>query len=248
MASRRLLLVHGFGGSREDFTEWLPAFSAAGWEAVAVQLPGHGSVGGPYSLSAFASWVLEQADGLGWDRFVLFGHSMGGMVAQLVALSEGAAGRLDGLVLMGTTHGPIPVERELVEAGKAVVAAGGMAALVEAQRDRPDTPAHERLLATRPGYREFMEAKALAMDPEMWLAMVDEMLDQPDRLDALRSVALATLVVVGEQDEFRDDCERIAGAMPAAQFAVIPDAGHSPQFEAPEHWWLVMSSFLEEVV
>lgn len=247
MASRRLLLVHGFGGSRDDFADWLPEFAAAGWEAVALQLPGHGSVGrGPYSLAGFASWVLSEADALGWDRFVLFGHSMGGMVAQLIALSP-ASSRLEALVLMGTSHGPIPVERELAETGKAVVRAGGMAALVEAQRGRPGTPAHERLLATKAGYREYMEAKALGMDPEMWLAVVEEMLVQADRLDSLRSVGLTTLVVAGEQDDFRENCERIAEAMPRARLAVIPDAGHSPQFEAPDKWWRVVSSFLEEV-
>jgi 3-oxoadipate enol-lactonase len=247
VAARRLLLVHGFGGSREDFTEWLPGFEALGWSAEAVQWPGHHPLVAGFSLAGFGAAVLAAADELGWDRFVLLGHSMGGMAAQLLALSPASSDRLDALILMGTTHGPIPVDRDLAETGKAVVQAGGLPALVEAQRGRPDTPAHERLLRERPGYREFMEAKALAMDPEMWLAMVDEMLDQPDRLDALRSVALATLVVVGEQDGFREDCERIASAMPNARLAVIPDAGHSPQFEAPEAWWRVVSQFLEEV-
>lgn len=237
--------MHGFGGSRDDFAEWLPGFEALGWSAESVQLPGHGSTAPPYSLAGFGAFVLAEADRLGWDRFVLFGHSMGGMVAQLLALSS--AERLDALVLMGTTHGPIPVDAGMLQAAKGIVQSGGMAALVEAGRGHGDTPAHERVLAERNGYREFMEAKALAMDPEMWVAMVDEMLAQPDRLDALRSVPLATLVVVGEQDGFREDCERIASAMPNARLAVIPDAGHAPQFEAPEAWWRVLSSFLEEV-
>lgn len=243
VGARRLLLVHGFGGSRDDFTEWLPAFAALGWDAAAPELP-------PTlrSLDDVADCILATADGLGWDRFVLFGHSMGGMAAQRVALrAEAGADRLDALVLMGTTHGPIPVERGTVELGKAIVRDGGMAALVEAQRDRPRPPAMERLLRERPGYREFMERKALAMDPDMWLALVDDMLDQPDRLDALRSVALATLVVVGEQDDFRTDNERIAAAMPNARLVVVPDAAHSPQFEAPDAWWQAVSSFLEEV-
>lgn len=236
MRARRLLLIHGFGGSRDDFTEWVPAFADIGWEAAAPALPPDAR-----SLDALAEFILDHD----WDRFVLFGHSMGGMAAQLAALR--APERLDALILMGTTHGPVPVDRDAVELGKAVVREGGMRALVEAQRGRPGTPAHERLLRERPGYREFMEAKALAMDPDTWAALIDDMLGQPDRLDALRSVALATLVVVGEQDDFRQDNERIAAAMPNARLAVIRDAGHSPQFEAPDAWWQVVSSFLEEV-
>lgn len=240
MGVQRLVLVHGFSGSRDDFSEWLPALAGLGWEVVAPGLPGH-----LHTLDSVADFVLDTADHLDWDRFVLFGHSMGGMAAQLVALR--AAHRLDALVLMGTTHGPIPVDPGDVELAKAIVRQGGMAALVEAQRGRPGPPAHERLLRDRPGYREFMDAKALAVDPETWIALVDEMCRQPDRLDALRSVALATLVVVGEQDDFRADNERIAAAMPNARLAVIPDAAHSPQFEAPDAWWQVVSSFLEEV-
>jgi 3-oxoadipate enol-lactonase len=236
----RLMLVHGFGGSHEDFTDWLPAFAGIEVEAVAVSLPR--SEG---SFAGLASFVLDSADRLGWSRFVLFGHSMGGMVAQLVALHSPE--RLAGLVLMGTTHGPIPADLDVVELGKAVVRGGGMAALVEAQRGRPGTAAHERLLRERPGYRSFMEAKALAMDPAAWVALVDEMVGQVDRLDALRSLALATLVVVGAQDEFLDDCRRIAAAVPGAQLVVVPDAGHSPQFEAPEAWWSAVSVFLQSL-
>ena len=247
MSARRILLVHGFGGSREDFADWLAVLEERGWDAAAPQLPGHGRVEPPYGLQPFAEFVLAFADDLGWDRFVLLGHSMGGMVAQVAALS--APERLTGLILMGTSHGPVDVDPDEVALGRAIVSDGGMAALVEAQRGLPpDTAAHGRLLDERPGYREFMEAKSLAMDPAMWLALVDDMVGQADRLDALRSLPLRTLVVAGEQDErFIGPCRRMAAALPDARLVVIPDAGHSPQFEAPEAWWQAVSEFLEEV-
>src|SRR5437588_5792235 len=89
---RPLLLVHGFTGAKEDFTEWLPALAERGWHAVAPDLRGHGRSSHPeaetdYSLSAFAVDVVGLADALRWDRFVLLGHSMGGMIAQHVAVS-----------------------------------------------------------------------------------------------------------------------------------------------------------------
>jgi pimeloyl-ACP methyl ester carboxylesterase len=248
LTARRLLLVHGFGGSREDFTEWLPRLAAIGWEAEALQLPGHGSMAPPYSLADFAGFVLQFAGSLGWDRFVLLGHSMGGFVAQLVALR--AADGLDALILMDTAHAvPDGIDLGMVELGKKVVREGGLAALVEAQRGLPpDTEAHARLLRERPGYAEFMERRALAMDPDMWLTMVDEMVAQPDRLEALRSVEVPTLVMVGEQDGgYVGPSRRMASALPNGRLAVIADAGHSPQFEAPEEWWSVLTSFLEEI-
>jgi pimeloyl-ACP methyl ester carboxylesterase len=61
-------------------------------------------------------------------------------------------------------------------------------------------------------------------------------------------VSVPTLVLVGEQDTpFLADSERMAKTIPGATFAVIPDAGHSPQFENPDAWWDAVSSFLDTV-
>lgn len=255
---RPLLLIHGFAGAKEDFTEWLDPLARRGWHAVAYDQRGHGHSGDPgtedaYSLDIFAGDLLNVADGLGWDRFTLLGHSMGGMVAQLVALK--APERLAALVLMDTGHGPVEgLDPAMVELGASVVREGGMAALVDAQKaaagDAPlDTPAHLRLVAQRPEYGEWCESKTLTASPSMWLAVVAEMLHQPDRLDALRGLDLPVLVIVGEQDEaFLPASRAMAAAIPGARLAVIPDGGHSPQFESSDEWWRALTAFLEEVV
>ncbi|MGL4298390.1 MAG: alpha/beta fold hydrolase, partial [Candidatus Neomicrothrix subdominans] len=82
-----LMLVHGFTGGRADFSEWIDPLAAMGRHVVVPDLRGHGTSGGPagadrYGLDAFAADVLGLADLLGWNRFGLLGHSMGGMVAQ----------------------------------------------------------------------------------------------------------------------------------------------------------------------
>jgi 2-succinyl-6-hydroxy-2,4-cyclohexadiene-1-carboxylate synthase len=57
-----------------------------------------------------------------------------------------------------------------------------------------------------------------------------------------------TLVLVGEQDApFLGSAQRMAGALRQSTLAVIPDAGHSPQFENPDAWWQTVSSFLASV-
>src|SRR6476646_1385783 len=88
---RPFMLVHGFTGAKEDFTEWLDPLATDGWHAVAPDNRGHGASEKPddesqYPFDLLATDLLELADGL-WGRdtsFVLLGHSMGGMVAQVL--------------------------------------------------------------------------------------------------------------------------------------------------------------------
>ena len=70
----------------------------------------------------------------------------------------------------------------------------------------------------------------------MYAAMLaGELLGASDRLDALATLPMPTLVIVGEQDTpFLAPSRAMADAIPDADLVVVPDAGHSPQFEAPE--------------
>jgi pimeloyl-ACP methyl ester carboxylesterase len=252
-SDKHLLLLHGFAGAKEDFTEWLDRFAAAGWHAVTFDMRGHGESAKPrgednYSLQILVSDLNAVVDHLGWDRLVLFGHSMGGMVAQLYAIES--PDRLAGLILMGTSHKrPDGIEAELVSLGREVVRAGGTSALLEAQKDFGpgplDTQAHRRLIAQRPGYLEFCDRKTLAASDDMWVALSAEMLSQPDRLADLEKLPVPTLVIVGAYDEtFLQQSGELAGTIPDADLAVIGLAGHCPQFEQPEDWWAAISRFL----
>ncbi len=251
---RPLMLVHGFTGAKEDFTPWLDRLAESGWHAVAPDLRGHGESSKPaveseYSFESMAADALRLADALGWERFVLLGHSMGGMVAQFMA--RAAAARLAGLILMDTAHGPLEhLDAELIQAAVTIVRTQGMAALakVMAERQGPlHTPAYQRLLDDQPGYAEFGERKLLATSPALYAAMAPEFLVTPDRLDSLRLLpaSLPVLIIVGELDQpFIEPSRRMAHAIAASTLTVIPDAGHSPQFENPDTWWVAVADYL----
>ena len=254
---RPLLLLHGFTGAKEDFTEWLDRLAEGGWHAVAPDHRGHGSSSKPetedaYSLALLASDALALADALGWSHFAVLGHSMGGFVAQLVAIR--AADRLDGLVLMDTGHGALR-DIDPTQANMAVrlVRDSGIDTLADvlAGQESPlDTPAHRRLMAERPGYREFGDGKLRATSRHLYAALLPGFLDADDRLEALRRLpgSLPALVIVGDQDTpFLESSRRMADAIRGAVLEVIPDAGHSPQFENPEAWWNALSAFLDRV-
>jgi pimeloyl-ACP methyl ester carboxylesterase len=251
---RPLLLLHGFTGAKEDFADWLEPLAVAGWHVVAPDLRGHGSSAKParedaYSIDRFAEDVLGLADALGWDRFTLLGHSMGGMIAQEVALR--VPRRLDALILMDTSSGPVGIDPAMLEAALHVVRSRGMDALADLLVGRPgplDTPASRRVLAERPGFAEESERKLRACSPAMYAAMATEITGRADGLSRLADLEVPTLVLVGEQDEpFLEPSRRLRDTIPGARLVVIPDAGHSPQFEAPEAWWAALTTFLREL-
>ena len=102
-----VLLLHGAGGSSLHFIEVLAPMGRHGRRVVALDLPGHGS-SPPFQrppapgelLEAYRDVAAEFAERAGLGRHVLVGHSMGGAVAQLFALTY--PDRLEALVLMAT--------------------------------------------------------------------------------------------------------------------------------------------------
>ncbi len=94
------ILIHGAGGSHLSFPAELrrhPAFNAS-----ALDLPGHGkSAGGGHKrIADYAADVAAWLDALEIDSAILIGHSMGGAIAQWLALEY--APRVAGLVLLNT--------------------------------------------------------------------------------------------------------------------------------------------------
>jgi pimeloyl-ACP methyl ester carboxylesterase len=94
------LFVHGLGGSATNWIEVLPGFACHG-PVVAPDLPGFGRteppVPGASRVRSNARFLVALLDELGWDRVVVHGNSMGGLVS--VLLAELAPGRLERLVL-----------------------------------------------------------------------------------------------------------------------------------------------------
>ncbi|HTD49795.1 MAG TPA: alpha/beta hydrolase [Acidimicrobiia bacterium] len=246
-----LLLVHGLGGAKEDFADHV-ATLAQDHTVVIFDHRGHGASDKPtdpaaYSFARLVDDTVAVADGVGLDRFRLLGHSMGGMVARKIALHEPS--RVDALVMMDTSAGPVPgFDPTLVDLAVGVALNDGKAALKELldMVNVLESPAHKQIVAKRPGYSEFEDRKWADLSEIGWATLLHELAYQTDDLPAMAaSLHVPLLVLVGEQDEpFVIASHAMADAIAGTQLVVIADAGHSPQFENPHAWITALTRFL----
>jgi pimeloyl-ACP methyl ester carboxylesterase len=249
-----LVLVHGFGGAKEDFSDHV-ARLARQHTVVTFDHRGHGASDKPddpnaYTLDRLVLDTLEVADATGLDSFRLLGHSMGGLVARKLVIRAGR--RVDALIMMDTSAGPIPsFDPSLMELASSVALNEGKDALIALlDFSKPlETPAHRHLVEERAGYREYCEKKVVDMSAVMWGTLLLEQAYQSDDLTALAAALRGPmLVLVGDQDApFLEVAQLMADAVRRSELVVIPDAGHSPQFENPDAWIAAIEEFLAKV-
>jgi len=199
----------------------------------------------PYLLSDLADDAADFLRALDAAPAFVVGLSMGGMVAQHLALRHPELVR--GLVLVSTTPGG----RDSTPATER-----GRAALFLP----PELPAPERArqaltLMTHPGFTDahpqaLAQAAANAgrhpMSAESFRRQF-QAIRAHDTTPDLARIAAPTLVLHGEHDDLipLPNAERLAAGIPGAELRVYPGTGHMPHLERPGEFLRDLRGFLK---
>lgn len=114
-AGAGVVLLHWTPGSSHQYAALLPALAAAGYRAIAPDLPGFGFSfrrEGHWPVEDFAANLLECLDAWGLDSAVLWGGHFAAEIALQAAVS--APGRVDLLILDGTPAWDAATRREIL--------------------------------------------------------------------------------------------------------------------------------------
>jgi pimeloyl-ACP methyl ester carboxylesterase len=257
--ARPLVLVHGFTGFRQDFAPAIDPLLPTAGRIITLDLRGHGASTNTgeeahYTLDALAADVAATLAALGIEHCDLLGHSMGGMLAQRVALA--APERVASLVLLSTSAEPLAwINEDMLALAARIGREQGMARVAEIQRAMAPTDASrsepDRRLEREWGAERFWawrSARVAAMDPAAYPALGRAMKYAIDFRAQLAGIACPTSVVVGALDaEFVAPSARIAEAIRGAHHVVLSEAAHQPQLEAPDAFLAALRGHLARV-
>jgi len=231
-AESSTVFIHGAGGTHRHWGHQIAGLS--GTNVYALDLPGHGRSGGQArtSITSYAEFLTDFLEALGSTRATLVGHSMGGAIAQDLALNH--ASQVDRLILVGTGAKlrvlPTILEGLLNEFESTVDMILGYSYSEDAPQELVDLGRQE-WLATTPGvlHGDFMAC------------------DHFDVRDRLREIRCPTLLICGEEDQLTPPkySQFLQEQITDAQLTIIPKAGHMVMLEQPEEVSRAIAEFMK---
>jgi 2-hydroxy-6-oxonona-2,4-dienedioate hydrolase len=255
-----VVLVHGLGDCAEVWDRNLGPLAAAGYRAIAVELPGHGLSEKPLDRGIYQpSFIRPFLDGLleaiGAQRAAFVGSSLGGLVAARYTIERPervAALVLDGAAGLGRDIAPflrlvayLPLwSVHLFRLSQTVLEAALRSIVVQRDAVTPELLEVYYRYRCLPGAAEafLLIAKAgltlQGLRPELLV------------LPRLQHVDVPICIVAGRQDLVVPvhHALQAQAMLPRAQVVIFEACGHWPHREHPERFNATLTAFLAEAL
>jgi pimeloyl-ACP methyl ester carboxylesterase len=245
-----VLLLHGIGHSLRNWHRTVPALTAAGFRAVAIDTPGFGYSEAPDAVpdeAGTAAFLAQFLDTFFLDRVHLVGHSLGGGLATVFALHHPQ--RVDRLALVAPAVGPdvnpalrvlaLQAARPLLRPVALRQVFGLFAGSWEAELLDQEVAEAERWLSDPSARRYFWNVlraglRLRGVRPELLL------------LDRLPELHMPVMFAWGERDQILPvgNLDKIRARLPGARYEVYEGAGHMLPYEVAEQFNRDLVDFL----
>jgi pimeloyl-ACP methyl ester carboxylesterase len=232
-----LLLVQGMGGTHMSWGEPFLELLRESFDVIAFDNRGIGlsaPIDGAFTIAEMAEDAAELLDQLGIERPHVVGISMGGMIAQELALAHPE--RLRSLTL-GCTYCGGPGSQLMPQGNVEKLAAG----MMSGNRDRAIQASYEVNLspafrADEGHYAAFHEMATSVPAAKRTIELQAQAIFGHDTSGRLGELSVPTLIVHGTEDGVLPypNGELIASLMPSARFETLEDVGHMFWWERPE--------------
>jgi pimeloyl-ACP methyl ester carboxylesterase len=232
---KTLVFIHGSGGNHTDWIlQYTPLKNA--FNIAALDLPGHGQSDGPgeQDVSAYVAWVKKLLDGLGIEKPVLIGHSLGAAICLSFAIRHGEAAAAVVPVGGGVR---MPVNPIILEGLKkdpaAIISLAAKFSVAKENRERLSDLITENLSRVNPEiiYGDFFACSKL------------------DITAVATEIRMPALIVCGADDKMTPPAlsEYLRDHIPGAELALIPGAGHFAMLENPEAFNTALTDFVNSL-
>ncbi len=253
-----LVLLHGVGDNALNWQWVIPAL-AHSHRVYAPDLPGSGGSAKPnvdHSPAFFTRFLSAFLATLGVDRAAMIGHSLGGLAALRMALSEPARVSALGLVASAGLGLEVTYALRLPTLpgyGESAIIWGKtpLGAFQRAWLRVPLLFAHpgrvpaewiteQTRIAQLPG---FLEAQVAILRAQVGLTGQREVL-----VDRLAHLEMPTIIIWGTRDRVvpYSQAQEAVARLKEGSLELIPDCGHLPHVEWPDRFAVILSRFLDE--
>lgn len=238
-AGHPIILLHGYTDSWFSYSRVLPSLSST-YHAYTLDQRGHGDSERPksgYTILDFAADVVAFMDVMGLTQATLVGHSMGGLVAQQVALA--APERVARLILVGSATDVR--SEDVLQLQQAVNAL-----------DDPVPPEFAREFQASTIYHpvpdDFLDravAESSKLPARVWRAALAGQL-AVDYAAQVNRIQMPTLVLRGDHDTIfpRAAQDALVAGLTNAALKVYPETGHALHWERPGEFVRDLEDFI----
>ena len=237
-----VIFIHGAANDHSVWALQSRYFAYHGWNALALDLPGHGaSKGTPHAaVGAMADWISALLDELTIERVALVGHSMGSLVALETAARYPQ--KISKLVMVGTAV-PMAVSDTLLNAARANE---------HAAFDMVNIWGHTAAaqIGSNPLPGVWMAGDFLRLleksKPDVLGNDLKACNDYRDGIAAAANVTCPVLLLLGKNDMMTAPkmTKELTATLKDSRVVVLERAGHSPMAEEPDGTLDALKKFL----